>query len=58
MPFIKYGKTFQNEKDMNAYGKMRSESRKKALSRMTSDDKERASIRSHFRKEAKSLGIK
>ena len=56
-----YGKTFSDDKAMNAYKKMKAESRARALARkkdMSSDDKERASIRSHFDKEAKHFNFK
>jgi hypothetical protein len=58
MAFTKYGHTFQDEKAMNAYGKMKSESRSRALKHRTSDDNEKAEIRKHFKGEAKHFNLK
>lgn len=61
MDLIAYGHTFKNEKDLEAYKKMKSESRKRALARkksMTDDEKERQSIRKHFESEAKHFNVK
>lgn len=55
-----YGHTFQSQKDLDGYKKMKSEARKRALARKTSsssDDKEKAAIRKHFASEAKHFGL-
>ena len=55
-----YGHTFKDERAVEAYKKMKAESRKRALDRkksMSSDDKEKATIRSHFASEAKHFKI-
>ena len=59
-----YGHTFKDDKALNAYKKMKSTSRSKALARknsMTDDEKERAEIRKGFagdEKRFRSMGIK
>lgn len=53
-----YGKTFNDEKTMNAYAKYQSEKRAKAKARLTDDDKEKSAIRKHFAKESKRFGVK
>lgn len=56
-----YGHTFKDDKALNAYKKMKSESRSRALAirkSMSNDDKEKASIRNHFSKEARRFNIK
>ena len=61
MSHTAYGFTFKDEKALNAYKKMKSESRARAIARkssMTEDEKERTQIRKHFASEAKRLNIK
>lgn len=61
MSIIAYGKTFQDERARDAYTKMKSESRKRALARqkdMNPNYKEDAKVRIHFASESKRFGIK
>lgn len=58
---IAHGHTFQDQRAADAYGKMRKESRSKALARkksMTYDQKEKSDIRKHFNSESKHFNLK